>query len=74
MRVASLVRSGVGVDAREWWRGCVRVASLVRSGVGVDAREWWRRCVGAMGRLCASGVACAQWRRRGCVSVGMVQE
>ena len=43
MRVASLVRSGVGVDAREWWRGCVSVGALVRSGVGAGARVRWRQ-------------------------------
>ena len=25
LEVGALVRSGVGVDAREWWRGCVEV-------------------------------------------------
>ena len=57
LEVGALVRSGVGADAREWCRRCARVVSLVR------------RCVGAMGRLCASGVAGAQRHRRRCARV-----
>ena len=47
---------------------CLEVVSQMRSGVGAGARVWWRRCVGAMGRLCASGVADAQRRRRRCAA------
>ena len=60
MSVVAQMRESDGADAWERWGGCVRVVSQVRSGVGVDAREWCPRCVGAMGRLCASGVAGAR--------------
>ena len=30
LEVSALVRSGVGVDAREWWRRCARVVSQMR--------------------------------------------